>query len=83
MVASKALSRSADPLRATTLVGGPVRKLLVRRGDLLGDASGNSGVMESKVESISSDPFRLMMLVGGPVRKLLVRRGDLAFGGPR
>ena len=82
MVASKALSLSADPLRATTPVGEPVRKLLVRRGDLLGDASGNS-VVGSKMESNSSDPFRLMILVGGPVRKLAVRRGDLALSGPR
>ncbi|KAA6424601.1 MAG: hypothetical protein FRX49_05810 [Trebouxia sp. A1-2] len=70
------LSLSADPL-VTVPLGGPVRKLLVRRGDL-GFACGNSN-MASKVDSLSRDP----MLLGGPVRKLLVRRSDLDFGDPK
>ena len=77
MVASNMLSLSLDPLRVTVPLGGPVRKLLVRRGDL-GFAPGNSN-MASKVDSLSRDP----MLLGGPVRMLLVRRSDFDCGDPK
>jgi len=81
MVASNMLSLSADPLRVTVPLGGPVRKLLVRRGDL-GFVCSN-GTIASKVDSLSRDPLRLTMPLGSPVRKLLVRRSNLDFGDPK
>ena len=76
MVASNMFSLSADPLRVTVPLGGPVRKLLVRRGDL-DFACGNSN-MASKVGSRSTEPVLL-----SPVRTLLVRRSALDFGDPK